>query len=88
MVWFGEMLPEDGIARAMRAAAECDVFLSIGTSSVVEPAASLPVLARDRGAMVIEVNPQPTPLTSLAQISIRGTAGAVLPELFSQGLPA
>ena len=87
VVWFGEMLPEGAIAQAMRAAAECDVFLSIGTSSVVEPAASLPVLAKDSGAMVIEVNPQPTPLTALADISIRGTAETVLPELISQGLP-
>jgi len=81
VVWFGEMLPDDALETAMQAARHCDVFLSVGTSAVVEPAASLPLVARQAGAMVIEVNPQPTPLTAAAQISLRGAAGELLPQL-------
>ena len=81
VVWFGEMLPDDALETAMQAARHCDVFLSVGTSAVVEPAASLPLVARQSGAMVIEVNPQPTPLTAAAQISLRGAAGELLPQL-------
>jgi NAD-dependent deacetylase len=81
VVWFGEMLPEEALSGAMAAAAGCDLFLSVGTSSVVEPAASLAWHAKERGALVIEVNPEATPLTRLADISIRGAAGVVLPEI-------
>ena len=81
VVWFGELLPDDALETAMRAARGCDVFLSVGTSAVVEPAASLPLVARQAGAMVIEVNPETTPLTAAAQISLRGAAGAILPPL-------
>jgi NAD-dependent deacetylase len=81
VVWFGETLPDDALETAMQAARSCDVFLSIGTSSVVEPAASLPIIARQSGAVVIEVNREPTPLTGAAQISLRGAAGEILPLL-------
>jgi NAD-dependent deacetylase len=64
VVWFGERLPPEALHAAMRAAAACDVFLSVGTSGLVEPAASLPYTALERGARVIEVNPQPTPLAA------------------------
>ncbi len=83
VVWFGEMLPEDALDNAILATRNCDVFLSIGTSTVVEPAASLPFAARQAGAVVIEVNPEPTPLTSVAQISLRGAAGEILPKLLA-----
>jgi len=81
VVWFGEALPPEALAAAVAAARTCDVFLCVGTSTVVEPAASLPFTALDAGARVIEVNPQPTPLTSGASVSLRGTAGAILPLL-------
>jgi len=55
--------------------------LVVGTSSLVYPAAALPQVARAEGALVIEVNPEPTPLTPLAQVSLRGTAAAVVPAL-------
>lgn len=87
VVWFGESLPAAALERAITLAGECDVFLSVGTSSVVEPAATLPVLARQAGALVIEVNPEATPLTRLADFSLRGPAGVVLPRIV-QGLPA
>jgi NAD-dependent deacetylase len=81
VVWFGEAMPPEVLATAVAAARTCDVFLCVGTSTVVEPAASLPFLALDSGARVIEVNPQATPLTGRASVSLRGTAGAILPLL-------
>jgi NAD-dependent deacetylase len=81
VVWFGESLPPQALAAAVEAAGACDVFFSIGTSGVVEPAASLPRVARDHGAVLIEINPEATPLTSRATYSLRGASGQILPEL-------
>jgi NAD-dependent deacetylase len=67
----------------MAAARTSDVFLCVGTSTVVEPAASLPFIALESGARVIEVNPQPTPLTASAIVSLRGAAGEMLPLLLA-----
>ena len=84
VVWFGEMLPTDAIEAAVTAAENCDVFFSIGTSSVVYPAADLWRRAKDNGAMVIEINKDPTPLTPLADHSFLGQAGDILPALVDQ----
>ena len=81
VVWFGEALPEDAIARAYRAAEACDLFLSIGTSAVVYPAADLAHAARRSGAKVAEINAQPTPLSAAADWSVLGKSGEVLPAL-------
>ena len=81
VVWFGEMLPEREVAAAWEVAARCDVMLVVGTSGLVHPAASLPRIARDAGAMVVEVNPEPSDLSSLATVVCRGPAGVVLPAL-------
>ena len=81
VVWFGEALPPAALDAATQAARDCDVFLSVGTSTVVVPAASLPFIARQSGACLIEINPQPTPLSTYAQFSLRGNAGTVLPTL-------
>jgi NAD-dependent deacetylase len=81
VVWFGESLPEDALEKAIHAASSCQAFLSIGTSTLVHPAASLPFLARRNGALILEINPQTTPLTALASYSIRGNAGDILPGL-------
>ena len=81
VVWFGEALPEDTLAAAWEAARSCDLFLSVGTSGLVYPAASLPYEALENGAAVVEVNPEPTPLSSRADFAVRGTAGEVLPGL-------
>jgi NAD-dependent deacetylase len=81
VVWFGEMLPEDALRRASAAARACDVFLSVGTSTVVEPAASLPFAALEAGAAVIEVNPTRTPLSDRARVWVQGAAGTSLPAL-------
>lgn len=81
VVWFGEMLADDVLQTAMQAARNSEVFLSIGTATLVEPAASLPFIARQSGAMVIEINRDVTPLTTVAQISLRGAAGEILPQI-------
>jgi NAD-dependent deacetylase len=81
VVWFGEALPHAALDAATQAARDCEVFISVGTSTVVEPAASLPFIARQSGAGLIEINPQPTPLSAYAQHCLRGTAGSVLPTL-------
>ena len=84
VVWFGEMLPVDAIESAVAAADGCDVFFSIGTSSVVYPAADLWRRAKNNGALVIEINRDPTPLTPLADYSFLGKAGEILPALVDQ----
>lgn len=81
VVWFGEAIPQRPMRLAAAAAGDCDVFLSIGTSSLVYPAAGLAELALGRGAVVIEVNPVPTDLTGQATFALAATAGSVLPAL-------
>jgi NAD-dependent deacetylase len=81
VVWFGESLPEQGFHKAFAAAAEADVALVVGTSSVVYPAAGLPGAARAAGAFVVEVNLEPTPLSGACHVCLRGPASEVLPEL-------
>lgn len=81
VVWFGEMLPARESLLAWRAAEHCDVFLVIGTSGVVYPAAQLPAVARRRGARVIEVNPEPSALAALADVGLIAPGGEALPAL-------
>lgn len=81
VVWFGEALPADALRRAQQAAAECDLFLSIGTSTLVYPAAELPFIAGSNGATVIEINPGITPLSKLADFALREKAGVALPAI-------
>ncbi len=83
VVWFGEAIPAQALDRSFAAARDCDVFLSIGTSSLVYPAAGLAELAKSRGAVVAEVNPNPTGLATNFDHAIAGNAGEVLPELVS-----
>jgi NAD-dependent deacetylase len=81
VVWFGEMLPASVLRAAEQAAANAEVFFSIGTSALVYPAAELPFVALRAGATVVEINPQPTPLSPQVTFSLNGPSGAVLPEL-------
>lgn len=83
VVWFGENLPEDALAAASEASRSCDVFLSVGTSAMVHPAAGLPLEALAAGATLVEINPERTPLTSRADFVLQGPAGLVLPALLS-----
>ncbi|MCC6191091.1 MAG: NAD-dependent deacylase [Anaerolineales bacterium] len=87
VVWFGEALPRAALAAAFAAAEGCDLFFSIGTSAVVEPAASLPRMAAERGALLVEVNPETTPLSDAASWSLCGPAGLVLPALLAAAWP-
>ena len=80
IVWFGESLPMRAWQTAEEAAASCDVFISIGTSSLVYPAAGLAQLAKHNGAKIIEINPYPTPNT-LVDITLAAKAGVILPKL-------
>lgn len=81
VVWFGEFLPEQEWNASADAARWCEVFFCVGTSGVVYPAASLPSIARKAGAMVVEINVEPTDLTPSADESLFGPAGEVLPRI-------
>ncbi len=81
IVLFGEPLPEEPYLRAQAAAHVAEVVLLLGTSGIVYPAASLPGLARSHGAKLIEINPNPTDLSDIADLIIRGPTGEVLPKI-------
>lgn len=81
IVWFGEMLSTDALDRAYFALDQCDLAVVVGTSAVVQPAASLPFVALGAGAAVVEVNPEVTEFTSAATWHLSGPAGMVLPAL-------
>lgn len=81
VVWFGERLPEQALVQAFQAVTEADLVLSVGTSTLVQPAASLPDEALSAGVPVVEINPEPTPLSGRLDHCLRGTAEAWLPRL-------
>lgn len=81
VVWFGEALPRAALEAAVESAWACDVFFSIGTSGLVQPAASLAIAAKNRGALLVEINAEPTPLTEKCDFSFRGRSGEILPAL-------
>jgi len=81
VVWFGEALPEGMMKEAEHAVAACQVFLVIGTSAVVYPAAGLVPFAKQSGATVIEINPEPTAFSDAVDFALQGPAGELLPRL-------
>jgi NAD-dependent deacetylase len=81
VVWFGEMLPAGAIEKAFTVSRKCDLLFTVGTSGVVQPAASLPPTARQHGAFVVEVNIEATELTFVVDQHLRGKSGEVLPEV-------
>lgn len=81
VVWFGEMLPEAALARAERAARECQLMLVVGTSGAVWPAAGLAAQARRAGARVVILNPADSEIDGVAHDVLRGTAARLLPRL-------
>ena len=81
VVWFGEMLPPGAIESAAEAAENCDLLVTVGTSATVYPAAGLIEIARRSGALVVEVNPEPSALAGLALWQIPAPAGRALPAL-------
>lgn len=81
VVWFGEMPLAGALEAAAAAVRNCQVFFSIGTSGLVQPAASLAYAAKSRGAALVEINLEPTPLTPLADFCLQGQSGQILPKL-------
>ncbi len=82
VVWFGEMLDPDILDRAFRESELADVFIVVGTSAVVYPAAYLPVVAKEHGAFLIEVNPEETPISEIADVVIREKAGTGMKRVY------
>jgi len=81
VVWFGESLPRAELEAAVEAARTCHVFFSIGTSGIVQPAVSLAFAAHNKGAVVVEINAEPTPLTPKVEFALHGKSGEILPAL-------
>jgi NAD-dependent deacetylase len=81
VVWFGEMLDPQIINTAFEESEHTDLFFSIGTSGIVHPAASLPAVAKRRGAVLVEINMEQTPLTYIADYHINSKSGEYLPKL-------
>ncbi|MFO0554478.1 MAG: NAD-dependent deacylase [Polyangiaceae bacterium] len=81
IVWFGDMLDPANIQSALEAIEQCQVLVSIGTSAVVYPAAEMPLQARKAGAVLIEINPEDTPLSDAFDVRLRGGASAMLADL-------
>lgn len=84
-VFFGEMIPQEALWRSRQVATDCDVMLVIGTSAMVQPAALMPVVAKETGAIVIEINPEKTPLTSdISDYTIKGPAGDTMNQIVAE----
>jgi NAD-dependent deacetylase len=83
VVWFGEGLPQDVWEEAIIHASSCDIMIIAGTSLVVSPANTLPIYAKQNNAILIEINPDETIMTSEMDVSIRSTSANALPELIS-----
>lgn len=81
VVWFGEMLPYGALQQAAHAAEMCDVMLVLGTSGVVYPAAQLPYTAKSAGAFVIDINPEPSDISMMADVFLQGPSGEIGPQL-------
>lgn len=83
VVWFGEALPQDAFEAAIKQLQEADLVVVVGSSGLVQPAASLPLIGRDAGAKIIEINPVATELSRTADVHIASTAAVALPTLVS-----
>lgn len=81
VVWFGEYLPHDQFEASEKAARECDIFFIVGTSAVVYPAASLVHVAKSNGAFLVEINIEETEASSIADVSLFGESGKILPAI-------
>jgi NAD-dependent deacetylase len=87
VVWFGEALPEEALSKAIKATQTADLFITVGTSAIVYPAAALPIEASQHGAITVEVNPRPTPLSGEMDFILRGPSGVLLPALVKAAWP-
>ena len=84
VVWFGEMLPDKAIDASMKAAHQAELFFTIGTAGAVQPAASLPVIAKRGGALLVEINLEPSELSYICDIKYHGKAGEILPQIVAK----
>ncbi len=84
VVWFGESLPYDVLGEVEEWLRECQLMFVIGTSGVVQPAASFAFVAKHNDATIIEINIQPTPITEIADFFLQGKAGEILPEIITE----
>lgn len=87
VVWFGEALSDDSYSKAKEAVRNCTMLFSIGTSSLVYPAAVFPYEAAYRGAMVVQINPNQTDLDQVTPFSLRGKAGEWMPAIVNAAWP-
>ena len=87
VVWFEENLPADALRAAEDAARRCQIMLVVGTSAEVYPAAALPDYAKSAGATIVEINPNPTPLSDATDYVLRAPAAVVLPALVAAAWP-
>ena len=84
-VFFGELIPQEALSRSRQVATDCDIMLVIGTSAMVHPAAMMPVVAKETGAIVIEINPESTPLTGeISDYIIKGPAGSTINSIMAE----
>ena len=84
VVWFGEALPGEALTASFELAESCDLMLVVGTSGNIQPAASLPVVARRSGARIVEVNPVPSEITASSDILLDTKSGEILPEVVAR----
>jgi NAD-dependent deacetylase len=87
VVWFGEPLIPGVLKLSVEQLGHADLFISVGTSNLVQPAASFHQLAKDHGAVTVEINPEATPNTGLSDFALHGRAGDILPELIAGMTP-
>jgi NAD-dependent deacetylase len=78
------MLPEDQYEGAVNAAKTCDICFSVGTSAVVFPAAYIPIYAKNSGAFLVEINPNPTELSRMANVVLQGKSGEIFPLIVEE----
>lgn len=84
VVWFNEALPAEAFSRAQKEIADCSIMFVVGTSSLVHPAAGLPLIALQKKIPVVEINPDDTPLTRQANYVVRGPSGKILPQILDK----
>jgi len=84
VVWFGESLDQEDLTQAYRLIEACDLLFVVGTSAVVQPVASFPLMAKQGGSFVVEVNMDPTPISSLVDASLQGKAGEIIPAFLEK----
>lgn len=84
-IFFGEMIPSNHLSRSREVASRCDIMLVVGTSAIVQPASFMPVISKQSGAKVIEINPEKTPLTQdISDYLIMGKAGTVMKQIMEE----